>query len=82
MKKTANNAIEPTGNSLCGFLQRLVAPVGSWPAFPPSLRSGGNAAVSGDCLLPSLRSGREPGSQDGHALRAAAYRRIRQQPQL
>jgi len=26
--------------------------------------------------VPSLRSGREPGSQDGHALRAAAYRRI------
>ena len=44
--------------------------------FPPSLRSVGNAAVSGDCLMPSLRSGREPGSQDGLALRAAAYRRI------
>ena len=45
--------------------------------FPPELRSVGNAAVSGDCLLPSLSSGREPGSQDGlPATRAATYRRI------
>jgi hypothetical protein len=44
--------------------------------FFPSLRSGKNAAVSGDCLSPALRSGEEPGSQDGRALRAAAYRRI------
>lgn len=51
-------------------------PCASFWSFPPSLRSVGNAAVSGDCLLPSLRSGREPGSQDGLALRAAAYRRI------
>jgi len=28
-----NNAIEPTGNSLGGFLQTLVAPVGSWQAL-------------------------------------------------
>jgi hypothetical protein len=29
-KSAHNNAIEPTGNSLFGFLRRLVAPVGSW----------------------------------------------------
>jgi len=32
-KSWANNAIEPTGNSLGGFLQRLVAPVGSWQSL-------------------------------------------------
>ena len=33
MKTVHNKGIEPTGNSLCGFLQRLVAPVGSCPAL-------------------------------------------------
>ena len=58
-------------NKITSHLTRL----NRW--FPPDLRSGGNAAVSGDCLMPSLSSGREPGSQDGlPATRAAAYRRI------
>ena len=77
LRRTKHWSGQPTAQAFWQSLALCLGAAAHRGRSPLRFAPGKNAAVSGDCLSPSLRSGEESGSQDGLALRAAAYRRIR-----